>query len=263
MTANHHGLGVLEGETGTPMSTLEFAVRFIAEALQTPDSVGYDATWILASQLLFNSAPLGYCLRVGVEETEQDVALSELLDRRADKRFLDADIEFRSGGPWPVSPGSQVADLIAARVEHYVEVMRADLVKTWTTAGNAVHPHLYLRSTASPGRPIGGPLTEDEVWERLLQGLDFMARHYPVSTARHRPRLATADDFTTFLRWKLTDDGRQPWDLLSDYRALLILQAMPRHAYHQANIAKGLKKAEAAWDRKQKKSERETLESVA
>jgi hypothetical protein len=259
----NHGLGVLEGETGTPMSSLEFAARFLAEALQTPDTVGYDANWILASQLLFNSAPLGYSLRVGVNETEEDAAYFELLDRRADGRFLDADIELQSGGPWPVSPGSQVADFIISRVEHYVEVMRADLMKRWAGAGNREHAHMYVRSTDSPGRPLGGPLTEDEVWERLLRALDFMEVQYPVSTARHRPRLTSADDFTRFLRWKLGEDGRHTWDLLTDYRALLILQAMPRHGYQQAVITKDLKKAEAAWDRRRKKVDPANLEQAA
>lgn len=260
---NNHVLGVLEGETGTPMSSLEFAIRLLAEALQTPGTVGYDANWILASQLLFNSASLGYCLRVGVNETEQDAAHFEVLDRRADGLFLDADIELERGGPWPLSPGSQVADFIVSRVEHYVEVMRSDLMKGWTGAGNRVHAHMYVRSTDAPGRPLGGPLTEDEVWERLLRALDFMEMQYPVSTARHRPRLMSADDFTRFLRWKLEADGRHTWDLLTDYRALLILQAMPRQGHQQAVITKDLKKAEAAWDRRRKKVDPANLEQAA
>lgn len=261
--AHYQVLGVLEGETGTPMSALEFAVRYLAEALQTPDAAGYDANWILASQLLFNSASLGYCLRLGVEETEQDTVDFELLDRRAEGRFLDVDAEFQSGGPWPVPPGSQVAEYLISRVEHYVEVMRGDLIKAWTAAGNPVHPYMYVRSTSSPGRPTGGPLTEEEVWERLVAGLDFMESHYPVSTARHRPRLASADDFTKFLRWKLIGEGRQSWDLLTDYRALLILQAVPRHPLHQTTITKDLNRAHAAWNRKRKKTDPDAVELAA
>lgn len=244
----------LEGETGTPMSTLEFAVRYLAEALETTDPVGYDACWILAAQMLFNSAPLGYCLRLGVQETPQETAYLEVLDRRANGSFLDPDVELGTEGPWPAPSGSQVADFVVSRVEHYVEVMRAALLKSWTAAGNPAHGHMYVRSKASPGRPAGGPLAEDEVWERLVKGLDFMQRLYPVSTARHRPRLASADDFTRFLRWKLAGDGRQTWDLLTDYRALLILQAVPRYRHHEAALAKDLKKAAVAWDRRRGKA---------
>lgn len=256
-------LGALEGETGTPMSRLEFAIRYLGEALLTPDPAGYDACWILAAQMLYNSVDLGFCLRVGADETQDDGVLFDVLDRRAEGRFHDPETELGTKGPWPVPPGSQVADFISDRIEHYVEVLRANLMRAWTAAGNCAHPHLYVRSYDAPGRPIGGALDEQEVWERLAQGLDFMERHYPVSSGRHRPHLASADDFTRFLRWKFTGNGRQTWDLLSDYGALLILQAIPRNALHQATIARDLSKAQAAWDRKQKKAELDSLEHAA
>lgn len=221
---SHQRLAI-EGETGTPITRLEFAVRLLSEALPTHWR-GYDGIWLVVAAMLFNSAPLNFLLNLGAPPRDyRQLELFRKLERRCSGLSSRGDPD--EAGPWPVGGSSQVISFLVLRMLHYQNITRPMAMIVRAENGGSEHGYVYVHLD-EPER-CGDPLTADDVWACVRSGLDQMKHEYPISYARYEPVLRSRDDLSSFLRWANGPKGREPVDRLDDARAYQLLENSERN----------------------------------
>lgn len=220
----HQRLAV-EGETGTPITRLEFAVRLLSEALPTHWR-GYDGIWLVVASMLFNSAPLEFLLNLGA--SPRDYSQLEQLRKLERRCFgLSSPGESDESGPWPVGGNSQVFEFLILRILHYQNITRPMAMIARAKNGGSEHDHVFVHLEES--ERCGDPLTADDVWICVRSGLERMKHAYPISYARYEPILRSRDDLSSFLRWANGPKGREPVDRLDDALAFQLLENSERN----------------------------------
>lgn len=221
---SHQRLAI-EGETGTPITRLEFAIRLLSEALPTHWR-GYDGIWLVVASMLFNSAPLKFLLNLGAPP--RDYSQLEQLQKLERRCFgLSAAAEPDESGPWPIGSNSKVFEFLILRMLHYKNITRPMAMIARAKNGGSEHDYVFVHLEES--ERCGDPLTSDDVWICVRSGLDHMKHKYPVSYARYEPVLRSRDDLSSFLRLTNGPKGREPVDRLDDALAFQLLEKSERN----------------------------------
>lgn len=205
--------------TGSPMSRLEFAIRLLAQGAAAPSGGIYSAGTLIIATALFSSMPPEALIRLGEGSTAGDLRLFDIVRRRQRRDFNAGDRDGK--GPWPHYE-SGVRDFLAREAYDYFEEIRKKLMSERLAAGFNSHEYFYVTSANDSGE-IAAPYTLAVLESEFRRMLVVMKTLYPESHSRYEEELSNVGALTSFLRWKVTSEGRRIDDPLNDVQATLLL----------------------------------------
>ncbi len=202
--------------TGNPMSRYEFALRLLGGASKGGT---YTAGTMIFANALLSSMPIEALIRLGAVPTAHERRLYRILRRRQRGQFTAKDKD--GSGPWPFHAGD-VRDFLAREQVKYVTEIRDGLMAQRLMAGFPDHEYMYVRS-ASESAEIAAPYTLPVLEREFTHALKVMGDLYPESHAYYCQELSEVGKLSSFLRWKITPEGRRIDDPLTDLQAVLLL----------------------------------------
>lgn len=231
----NHGRLSIEGETGTPVSRLEFAVSLLNQC-KPASRYGYNAYWLFSALLLFNSAPVEFLM--DLQEPSYSFEVDKMHNVLVQRFMKPNDPEFfHQNAPWPIPSRLKLNEHIGLRLVHYHKVYWHYIMMKRDESELPRHGSFFITDHNNPGEEWGRPISEKEIWEFLRKALDSLRRRYPISHARYAPHLANFPDFNRFLRWTSRPSGREFRDDLGDERAFRILESSDQ-SFEQSALLK-------------------------